>query len=1113
MSEFREETVAGVSTLVVPASRRDFLKQAATTAAVATILVGSGEAFAETPPLVKTGVDDLPEGSLLDEGGMMHRPPDVKTVAAWRRELQSPTLEASRKAHLHLLVGEYDLIIREMPEDALKHFDIARKITPVNSPLHGWAWSNHAYALWMNAQYADAAESFNNLLHKTNPTPVGFDRQVAAYRLRHAGACAASHNRLSDLGIPRPQKIDTLCVVAGFAICMKALKLPYEKRLMKSVVRFTGRGSNERDVIAACDKMRAMGKADVKAHILVADEQGLKALPKPVIAHVEHDHFVTVIEANEKGVAYVCVDCGEWPGGRVDLTWEQWRALEADAYICVVKTNSEPDKVLSKVLNPNAAKDEVASGVRFPGIRVAMNPFRPGQSLGNVTELSAMYRGLLGHVTAIAVNGPSPVTICGQQRAYPACPPSMPCAWAGGAGRQGGPIGCGTGATSFGASAGDPVNLATLEEEYMPPPDLVVYNPTGPDVSWQRSYRTSRGTDAAYSYQDFNLGWTHSYNYVMYDPLPAPVTPPDTTTALRGKGSNVAVTGNTAPSGSNYWEIWRNGQLISYSIYYGVVGPGGWTVTAVSSSGTPPTSITVAPPFNAEQGTGYEVRTKCYPNGTPIVSATFAVGVPGYKAQTAGTKYMVFPNGARFEVTCTTLPTATNPVVSCAVPTGQPYLVQMIWNSTLEQGDYLVTMSDQTQFLFRLMQFKSMDMVYALVQISDRVGNALSLTYTNIFYDGRPSAVPTTSSPILRWIDRIVGNTTVRLLTINRDLTPPTSNGNPFAHVSYINSVSDAYGRSVYYKREYMYPQYPSNNLIEVSQIVATGTSNPPMRYQYGYDMVAAVDVPTPNIPVLKTITVPSPTGTGTVMATVTTNPNTGQVTGLIDANGNTTDFVSVDAFGNPATLGSTDQTTVTVKDTLGNVVYEYTAIFGSNMSNKGSKSPPAPGPLSNNTPLFNSGDAHMQGGGTSGNGYVTLVYGSAVNPFRPTQVIDGMNRTWTYVWDRYCNLLSETTPRGVVTTYTYDYTAFPLGRLVSVQEGSKPAATAEYFEPTGLLKKVVAPAPAGSGYGNGRGVGDLLRSWQLADGNQSRQQCGHDAHIIAQLHHGWYVHASGGTR
>ncbi|MEZ5162334.1 MAG: hypothetical protein R2688_01010 [Fimbriimonadaceae bacterium] len=41
-------------------------------------------------------------------------------------------------------------------------------------------------------------------------------------------------------------------------------------------------------------------------------------------------------------------------------------------------------------------------------------------------------------------------------------------------------------------SGGDPINVANGEEEYVPDPDLTVYNPYGPDVSFLRQYRSGQ---------------------------------------------------------------------------------------------------------------------------------------------------------------------------------------------------------------------------------------------------------------------------------------------------------------------------------------------------------------------------------------------------------------------------------------------------------------------------------------------------------------------------------------------------------------------------------------------------------------------------------------------
>jgi RHS repeat-associated protein len=47
-----------------------------------------------------------------------------------------------------------------------------------------------------------------------------------------------------------------------------------------------------------------------------------------------------------------------------------------------------------------------------------------------------------------------------------------------------------------------------------------------------------------------------------------------------------------------------------------------------------------------------------------------------------------------------------------------------------------------------------------------------------------------------------------------------------------------------------------------------------------------------------------------------------------------------------------------------------------------------------------------------------------------------------------------------VTTTYTWDYINFALGRLTSIQQGSKPATTITYYEPSGLVHTITQPEP-----------------------------------------------------
>jgi len=57
-------------------------------------------------------------------------------------------------------------------------------------------------------------------------------------------------------------------------------------------------------------------------------------------------------------------------------------------------------------------------------------------------------------------------------------------------------------------------------------------------------------------------------------------------------------------------------------------------------------------------------------------------------------------------------------------------------------------------------------------------------------------------------------------------------------------------------------------------------------------------------------------------------------------------------------------------------------------------------------------------------------------------------------------NVLTVTNARSVTTTYTWDYTNFSAGRLISIQEGSKPATTFTYYEPSGLIHTITRPEP-----------------------------------------------------
>lgn len=228
-------------------------------------------------------------------------------------------------------------------------------------------------------------------------------------------------------------------------------------------------------------------------------------------------------------------------------------------------------------------------------------------------------------------------------------------------------------------------------------------------------------------------------------------------------------------------------------------------------------------------------------------------------------------------------------------------------------------------------------------------------------------------------------------------------------------SVTDVYNRQVVYGYSVPFSSAPGM-LQAVSQVAAAGTPNPPAQWTYDY---------TVNGQLLNTVTVPSPTGSGT--STVTINYDLlGRVTSLVDANGNRRVYTY-----------STNTTLVQVKNAANTVVQSWTQKL----------------------------DAQRNTGITDANNKSTLLeYADVQNPGKPTRVVDKNNKATTYTYDQYGNVLTVTNPRNITTTYTWSYTAFPLGRLTSVQESSKPATVFSYYEPSGLLQSVTSPSPTGSG-------------------------------------------------
>lgn len=415
-------------------------------------------------------------GTILDEVGRSEIPITDTQRALWREELASGHPAPARAAWLRLWLAEADLA-REYPQVAIGRIDALLRSNPLPE-VRGLARHDRAMALFYSGRYGEARLAFEAELRGKD---VGFDRREAALWVRHARGCEGYHLDNERLGVPIPLRLDPLCGASAVATCLRALGLPYDEARMARLVRHTGEGSNLQDLVDACDRL------GVAAHPVQATEKGLRALPLPAVAHVEGDHFVAVVEADAKGVEYVCSDCGKWPGGPIRVSWKAWRAMKPGAFMTVTKRGSTAQQALDSVA-PRSAKGASSAPSLDVSVGVTQHPVAP--------EVARLAARLVGNVATTFL---APFYQCAAR------PTSLHC-----------PMGVGpccpeddssSGAGNGGPKDGDPVNLATGEMEYRPAPDLTVYNPTGPSVTWRRYYNSfSR------AYGAWGFGWDHAYS-------------------------------------------------------------------------------------------------------------------------------------------------------------------------------------------------------------------------------------------------------------------------------------------------------------------------------------------------------------------------------------------------------------------------------------------------------------------------------------------------------------------------------------------------------------------------------------------------------------------------
>ena len=457
--------------------------------------------------------------TLLDSVGLLARPVPAAQVASWYAEKEAGHVAPARAALLSLWMGEWELAHNQHPQVAQPLFRQAQLLSRSTSAVYGVASYDAAMALFYEGAYADATASFRHLESRQSSLR-GYDYNTCSLWLRHANACAAYHADRAAIGIPEPPRLDPLCGVAALAACLRSLGMPSGKQALLNASHVTGEGNNLDDIAAAAKKLGAA------AYPVSAEDKAVIALPKPLVAYVEHDHFVALIRADKKGVSYLCADCGPWPGGRVDLTWAQWAQMNPGLYLAVTKPGSGWDQRLA------AAQ----TGKPAPPVRVAM-----------VTPTNQSSPHLLLHLGGLAL--PKGITVLNNQKGHwvvcggrfysPICVDYQCCLTQGGGGPGGGgpggggpghglggiggSVGPGGTATAMGPAADDPVNLATGNEEYTPT-DLTVYNPHGPSVTWGRIYDSLQPYDlttgSAYGVpeqSDFGSGWSQTYNLGVQD--------------------------------------------------------------------------------------------------------------------------------------------------------------------------------------------------------------------------------------------------------------------------------------------------------------------------------------------------------------------------------------------------------------------------------------------------------------------------------------------------------------------------------------------------------------------------------------------------------------------
>ncbi len=993
------------------------------------------------PALVAAPQARIPQASsetLWDDTGHLMQPVAGVQVQAWAEELKTTRPNSHRAAELHLWLGEVAVARDKQPNLGMWHFRVAQHMASAQDPLHYLAAYDKAIGLFYAGAYQESEDALSHLL-AVRHTADGFNRQHAALWLRHISGCVGYHAQHSALGIPEPPRLDPLCAAAALAARLRVMGLPSDKQTLLRACRVTGEGSNMQDILDAAPKL------SVHAEAVTADDQGLIALPKPVVAYVEHDHFVALTRADRRGVSYLCSDCGPWPGGRVDLTWQQWHTMDAGLYVVVTPPGSAWDRTLTALKTLGGPSRQVASN-HLSGVL-------PHQVEGLVPAWPA----LRGHILM----------------------PQVPVA----------SLGCGTSPSALycvvgsnhpkdkpkeesGSQEGDPVDLATGQEEYGPNPDLVVYNPSGPSITWQRTYQNLRGPgqsypnytyDITYQSDDFGVGWSQPYNVGV-------IVSGSTGTVLFANGSKIGFTFSGSPTAGHplLGASSRSGVPLLLQWDYDGSANGHYEIIFkdrthwITGSAFAPGSVLPLAQIVDRNG------NSVYFNYPTVSASKASNGWPLLGNITTG------PNGTGTVLLSIQRNTAAGSdgmvdsyITSVTDHPGTPYARSVFYqalrfinpNCTAQYSPYYLESSSVSQIV---------------------PGGSAPASAPSRFAYGYKAIPNGEGSEEVNYLHTVTtpsptgsGTSTAYFWYMNDNSADASGKTNPnylsSATVPFIGALVDANGnRRLYFTSDGAGHTFGSGgNYTQVTVQNSSGTAL--YSYQVSYDSNLNETGRTD--------------GNGHVISTMAyanaTSPYSPST--VVDGNGSVNTLLPYVAPGSQITLAGTQTSSNgpnqdwQITNASGTIVASNTTTNGWSVTVTNTFPPPSHYPVV--TLAVTSPSAAAVGQYSIYDFYgstfpVTANFALVAPPSNPN-----LGKT-TYTYDQYGNVLTETSPRGTITTSTYIYPAcFPLGELTQVQEGtnlSTPKAPTTYayddtdgytdangvFQPCGLLSGVIAPLP-----------------------------------------------------